>query len=284
MAICQQGSITAAASRLFLTKAAVSMALSELEKQLGQKLFDRINNRLHLNEQGKRLLPLADELLQRAQGIDHLFEQDSEWHGTLRLGASETLGNQLCPWLIAGFHRDRQHRLESLVIANTATIGDKLLEYELDIGLIEGVINHPQLLTLPWIVDEMCLICSPEHPLARLPRVVLADLEQRHWLVREQGSGSREFFMNQLAPELNNWRLAYELNANEALLNSVAAGLGIACVSALAARHAASDGRIVILPSDLPLVRRCQIVMHREKYQSPLFSEFIHYCQAWRMP
>lgn len=73
--VAQEKTITAAAEKLFLSKPAVSMALSELEKQLDHKLFDRNNNRLIINEQGKRLLPLADELLARSNAIENLFDQ-----------------------------------------------------------------------------------------------------------------------------------------------------------------------------------------------------------------
>lgn len=57
-ALTQHKTLTAAAEKLFLSKAAVSLSLGELEKQLGHVLFDRVNNRLVLNQEGKRLLPL----------------------------------------------------------------------------------------------------------------------------------------------------------------------------------------------------------------------------------
>lgn len=73
--VAQEKSITAAAKKLFLTKPAVSMALNELEKQLGHQLFDWYNNRLLINEFGLKLQPLADELLARTQDISTLFDE-----------------------------------------------------------------------------------------------------------------------------------------------------------------------------------------------------------------
>lgn len=70
--ITQHKTLTAASESLFLSKAAVSMALSELEKQIGHHLFDRVNNRLILNQEGQKLLPLADELLNRAKDIERV--------------------------------------------------------------------------------------------------------------------------------------------------------------------------------------------------------------------
>ena len=74
--ITQHSTMTAAAEALFLSKAAVSMALGEMEKQLGHSLFDRVNNRLIINQEGQKLLPLADEILHRAASIDELFSDD----------------------------------------------------------------------------------------------------------------------------------------------------------------------------------------------------------------
>ena len=54
--ITQHTTLSAASERLYLSKAALSMSLSELEKQLGHPLFDRVNHRLILNQEGQKLL------------------------------------------------------------------------------------------------------------------------------------------------------------------------------------------------------------------------------------
>ena len=73
VAIARHGTMTRAADVLFMTKGAVSQALAELESQLGVCVFDRQHARLHLNREGEKLLPLADELLARSQGVAALF-------------------------------------------------------------------------------------------------------------------------------------------------------------------------------------------------------------------
>ncbi|MEF1292050.1 LysR family transcriptional regulator, partial [Vibrio sp. M260118] len=105
ISITQHDTLTSAAEALFLSKAAVSMALSEMEKQIGHSLFDRVNNRLILNQEGQKLLPLADELIERAQDIAQLFDNDQTLSGELRVGASDTIGNQVAPYLLSDFRR-----------------------------------------------------------------------------------------------------------------------------------------------------------------------------------
>ena len=282
VAVSQQESITNAAKKLFITKAAVSMALSELEHQLGKQLFDRNNNRLRLNAHGQRLQPLADELLHRAASIDTLFQQSGQLLGELALGASETIGNHLCSQLLAQFRTKTQHRQQSLHISNSANIASMILHFQLDVGLIEGDIKHPDLEVIPWLLDEMCIICAPDHPLLKQTQVQLPDLAGTHWVLREPGSGSRAFFEAHVAPSLSSWQQTFQLNAIEAQLNFVAADLGLACVSKFSARHALADNRVAILPLAAPLQRQYKIIMHKQKFHSELISAFCEFCQQWQ--
>ncbi|EGR4277678.1 LysR family transcriptional regulator [Vibrio cholerae] len=279
--ITQHKSLTVAAEVLCLSKAAVSVALSELEKQLGHALFDRVNNRLVLNQEGQKLLPMADELLQRAKDIDRLFAEQQVLTGKLRIGSSDTIGNQVAPYLISAFRQLHPHPSQSLFISNSAQVCQKLVDYELDIGLIEGKTLHPDLISTQFSQDEMCIICAPDHPLAQQERLVMSDFEHSDWVLREAGSGSREFFLRVIAPRIEHWIEAFELNTTEALINSVSSGLGLGCLSRLAAKTPQQDGRVVILNVPLDMKRRFWMLVHKEKYQNPLLRQFIEFCPQW---
>jgi len=279
--ITQHKTLTSAAEVLFLSKAAVSMALSELEKQIGHALFDRVNNRLVLNQEGQKLLPLADELLNRSNAITQLFDEGQTLSGELRIGASDTIGNQVAPYLLSQFRQQYQHQSQSLFISNSALICQKLVDYELDIALIEGKTLHPQLISTQFSQDEMCVVCSPSHPLATQDKVTLRDFEQSEWMLREAGSGSREFFLRAIAPRIEHWHEAFELNTTEAIINCVSAGIGFGCLSRLAAETAINDGRITALDVPLDMKRRFWLLVHKEKYQSPLLKRFIDFCHQW---
>ncbi|RXJ72542.1 LysR family transcriptional regulator [Veronia nyctiphanis] len=287
--VAQEKTITAAAEQLFLSKPAVSMALSDMEKLLGQKLFERVNNRLIINEYGNKLLPLADEILSRSDQIQHIFELSDELSGLLKIGASDTIGNQLAPFLLSDFRHQSGHHNQRLLVSNSQTIADKLLAFELDIGLVEGRFDEHEsdedkLLSIsPWLSDEMCIACSPTHPLANEKQLTLYDFEQKDWIVREMGSGTREHFMSRMAPRLNNWKISFELSNTEAIINCAAAGLGLAYLSRHSARHAANGGRIHLLPVPLDLQRQYWLVIHKDKFQTPLLSRFIKFCSQWRV-
>lgn len=279
--ITQHNTLTEASDALFLSKAAVSMALSELEKQIGHALFDRVNHRLILNQEGKKLLPLADELLNRANTIGHLFDDESQLTGLLKVGASDTIGNQVAPHLLSRFRKELKHTSQTLFISNSALICQRLIDYELDIALIEGKTLHPDIISTQFSQDEMCVICSADNPLADEDIVALSSLENSNWMLREAGSGSREFFLRVVAPRIEHWHEAFQLNTTESIINSVSAGIGYACLSKLAAHSAVHDGRVKTLNIPLDMQRRFWLLVHKEKYQSPLLKRFIQFCFEW---
>lgn len=281
-AITQYKTLTAAAEQLCLSKAAISMALAELEKQLSHPLFDRVNNRLILNQEGQQLLPLADELLNRAQQINHLFGDNPALYSKLRLGSSDTIGNHISPYLLSQFRQQHQHLSQSLFISNSATICQKLIDFELDIALIESQTHHPDLISIPFSHDEMCIISAIDHPLAKQKTLTITDLEHSDWVLREPGSGSREVFINTLAPKLNHWQLAFEINTTEALISSVSAGLVLGCLSTLAAQYAIKSGRVSQLTLPISMPRRFWFLIHKDKYQNPLLKSFMAFCQQWQ--
>lgn len=280
VSITQHNTLTAAAEAIFLSKAAASMALSELEKQLGHLLFDRVNHRLILNQEGQKLLPLADELLSRANNINQIFELEAS-AGTLKIGASDTVGNHVAPSLLSDFRASQQHFSQRLFISNSALICQKLLDFELDIALIEGQSHHPDLISTPFSHDEMCVISAVSHVLTTKKVLSLSAFNHSHWVLREPGSGSRNFFLSTVAPTIEPWFESLELNTTESLINCVAEGIGLGCLSKLAAQYALNDGRVTQLAVPINMQRRFWIVIHKNKYQNPLLKRFIEFCHQW---
>src|SRR5690606_7950465 len=126
-----------AAEALSLTQSATSMALAELERQFNTRLFDRHGKRLQLNERGRQILPQAMELIDRAAQLEAVLAGDTAI-GSLRIGATLTIGNYLATLLIGNYmHRYPGSRVE-LGVYNTAQVVDQVAHFKLDFGMIEG--------------------------------------------------------------------------------------------------------------------------------------------------
>lgn len=277
--IARYGNLGLAANELCLSKGAVSQSLQELERQLATPLFDRIHPRLQLNNEGRLLQPAAEELLTRMQDIENLFRPDAEPSGQLRLGASQSIGNYLLPTLLA-ISKQELGLPPKVTITNTHLLCHALANFELDLALIEGENHHPELITEPWLQDEMLVVAHPDHPLVNQGELSLAQLAGETWVLRELQSGSREQFLQQIQPELPHWRAGLELNTLEAVMLAVENGLGISFISRLAVLDRLKDGRLIALPLTRRFPRQLSLIWHKQKYHSASLRHFIHFCRA----
>lgn len=279
VSIARHGSMTAAADALFMTKGAVSQTLAELENQLGVRLFDRQHTRLFINHEGQRLLPVADELLMRMQGVGQLFGDDSA-DRQLRLGCTRTIGSYLLPDMQREFEENNGW-LPRAVIANTQEICGMLNRFEIDIALLEGLPDDSRLVSETWMEDEMIVVAGKNHPLAGEETVSFETLSRQRWLLREEGSSSRAFFDNQLALHLDNPEVVLSLNASDAILLCVYHNLGLTFISGRMLSQPLYAGHFVQLRTEQRFLRKFMLCYHPDKYLSPTLEKWMRFCREW---
>ena len=272
--------ITRAAESLAMSQSAASSALKELESQFDIQLFDRVGKRLQLNELGRLYRPKVESVLAQARELEQAFSKHSE-AGALKVGATLTIGNYLAVGVMAEYMTSPSRPRVSLEVANTATIARRVKDFELDIGLIEGEIQSPELDMIPWREDELVVFCAPEHPLASKGTLTDDDLRQATWIMREQGSGTRQSFergMHGLLPDLN---VLLELEHTEAIKRAVEANLGIGCVSRVVLADAFKRGSLVPLavPEHRRFDRQFYFILHKQKYRSAGIDAWMTLCR-----
>src|ERR1700757_504152 len=262
--VAESGSTAAAAASIALSQSATSAAVNELERVLELQLFDRIGKRLQLNDNGRALLPQALAVLDGAGWIER-WALDRESHiGTLRIGASTTIGNYLLPQVLAGFRdslaeRVRQNWHVQVAIANTAVIASRVAAFELDLGLIEGPCHEPDLTVRPWLEDELVVVAAANDPIlprGQTQRISFETLSNATWLLREEGSGTREIINQLLIPHLHHLRPGIQFGNPEAIKRAAASGLGISCLSRFVVRDLLDTGVLVAPPTELPHLTR----------------------------
>ncbi|GBD31049.1 HTH-type transcriptional activator CmpR [bacterium HR32] len=265
--VVRAGSFSRAAEELRITQPSVSIQVRELERALGVELFEQIGKRIFLTEAGRvleeyavRVLSLLDEA---ERAIRDLKGQAA---GPLRVGANNTPGTYLLPPVLRTL-RERVPEVEvTLEILPTRRVYEKLVRNELDVGVVGDGMRHESIVHFPYYTDEIVAIASPRHPLVLRDEVHAAELLRHRLILRERGSGTREateraFRSLGLVPSA-----AMELQSNEALVQAVAADLGVGVVSRLTAQEAVRRGEVVVLRTpDFQPTRTLWGVRHREK-------------------
>lgn len=285
MAVARSGSTASAAEAIALSQSATSSAINELERVLSLRLFDRSGRRLVLNDNGRALLPRAQALLEGALDVERMGLAPEEQLQMLRIGASTTLGNHVLPRLLAEYLGGRHLAAASwharLAINNSAEICAQVAAFELDIGLIEGPSHEPSLEVNPWLRDELVLVASPTHPMLAQPDAAgkplsINTLRQAVWLVREEGSGTREASDAAVLAHLGGYQRSIELGSSDAIRNASAFGLGVAYLSRFVIDDYVRDGRLAVLESEMPNTeRQCYWVVHRDKHFTPALKAFV---------
>lgn len=272
--------ISRAAASLSMSQSAASGSLKELESLYSIRLFERAGKRLKLNELGRQLWPQAEALLAQAGELDQAISNHKDL-GQLKVGATLTIGNYLAVGLMAHFKARQASARVKLTVANTQAVIDQVLNFELDLGMIEGEINHPDLDIQRWRSDVLIAFCAPDHPLARIKTLTDQHLLQAHWIVREAGSGTRQTFERGMHGLWSSLTIELELEHTEAIKRAVEAGLGISCLSLVSLQEAFKRGTLV--PLDIPgrdFSRDFYLVLHRQKYRSPGILAWLGLCEA----
>jgi DNA-binding transcriptional LysR family regulator len=244
LSVARHDSVSRAAKELGMSQSAASEALSELESQFSIQLFERRGKRLQLSELGRAVRATADAVMAQATEMEaQLANQGSV--GTVRLGATLSIGDYLIPPLMARFMGEHSGARVTLHVANTSEIARKVRNFELDIGIVEGELNEPELQVSRWRPDELVVFCAPGHPFARKRSLTDRDLLSARWIVREPGSGTRQAFERAMHGLLSELDIALELQHTEAIMSSVKAGLGVGCISRIALRDSLEHGTLV---------------------------------------
>ena len=274
--LAQEHSFSKAARRLRVTQPAITQHVANLAREVGVPLVEVVNRRPVLTEAGAYLAERARAIVDAiaALGAD-MTEFKEATTGTLRVGATLTIGTYLMPSLLARYLRDRPQIRADVRIANTSAIAQMLRAHELGIALVEGIIDDPAILTAAFMEDELVVV-APSAMLQNKRRVRAADLAALPFVSREAGSGTRDLGYEALVRTGVRPRVVLELPSIEAILRAVEAGLGVAILSRFAVEPQARAGAVRMLTiGDLPLHRSLFIAAVRERTLSPAQRAFV---------
>ncbi len=282
LATARYENVTRAAETLAMSQSAASGSLKELERQFDMKLFDRLGKRLQLSELGQQLRPQVESLLEQARSLEQALTGE-EVVGRLEIGATLTIGNYIAVNMIADFRQQNARSDIILRVANTETIAKQVAGFELDMGLIEGELQHPDLDIVHWRRDELVVFAAPNHPLSTSTALSDQDLLTLPWIVREPGSGTRQAFDRAMQGILTDLHIGMELQHTEGIKRAVEAGLGVGCLSQICVAEAFKRGSLV--PLKVPgrdFRREWYLITHRDKFHSAALKRWLTLClETW---
>ncbi|WP_127584353.1 selenium metabolism-associated LysR family transcriptional regulator [Paenibacillus koleovorans] len=244
--VAEKGSFSMAAQALHMTQPAVTMQVQGLEDYFGTKLFQRSTKRIEITEAGRTLLPFAKRSIELIKETDVAMSKFTHMvEGRLQLGASLTIGEYVLPRLLGPFSREYPNISVSMKVINTTQILEEILNHQLNFGLVEAPVLHPDVRTEVVLNDELKLIVPSDHPLAQQDKVIPEDLLHYPFILREQGSGTRQVMEKELERVglgAGRLKIVMELGSTGAIKSAVEAGLGITVLSPSSVKHEVALG------------------------------------------
>jgi DNA-binding transcriptional LysR family regulator len=276
LTVARRSSFTRAAEELHLTQPAVSMHIRKLERAIGASLFDYIGRRVSLTATGQvlsqyaeRVLALEDEL--RAS----LADLDDVCQGPFAIGTSTTIGISILPDLLRRFVAEHPQVTLHVRIGMGDEILQGLLDGQLDVGIMTGVVADERIEAEPVFEDELVLIVPPDHRWATVPSIGPHELVGEPLLLPGQNSWNRSLIGRQLAAQGVTPDVVAESNSHIAIARIVEAGVGAAIVSRLSVADELTQGRLrQVVLRDVDFRRPVHLLMHRDKHRTPTMRAF----------
>lgn len=268
VAVAEREHVTRAAVDLNLTQSATSAAIAALETRYDIKLFNRIGRRIELTQAGRLFLVEARAVLARAATAETVLDDIAGLkRGSLRLAASQTVGNYWLPPLMHRYRASYPGIALALTIGNTETVADTVREGVADLGFVEGPVDDQALSVTPVAEDEMVLVVSPTLSRPSGSALSKADLKAMRWVFREPGSATRALFekaMTKTGLRVSDINMVLELPSNEAVRAAVEDGAGAAVLSKLVVAASIEAGSLIDLNFILPK-RQFFALHHRDR-------------------
>lgn len=276
LAVAQDGSFSKAARKLYRTQPAISKQVQALEESLGIPLFNRVGKSVLLTEAGNILRDHANIAFQTLDDARETINQlRGLQKGQLSIGAASTIGTYMLPQALGEMKAQFPGIEIALVITNKARVIQRVLNHEVELGFVGPPVEPVELEREKYLLDELVLIMAPTHRLAGRESVAVKDLAEEVFVLREQGSGTREIMEEELARMNVSLKKAMELGSSAAIKQAVAANLGISIVSKFAITLEILQGRLTTarLPK-LNLRRQLYIIHHKGRILSPAARQF----------
>jgi DNA-binding transcriptional LysR family regulator len=256
-----------------MSQSAISLSVKSLEEKLSEPLFDRIGKKLVLNERGRLFYEQTRSHYLALRDAQNLFKGE-KLSGILKIASSKTIGNFIIPEVVYLFLEKNPSIKIKKDIKNSSSIIKMVKAGEIDIGFIESECGERDVVYEKFASDRLVVVSSDE-TLSK-GEFFIDELFSKRWLMREEGSGTRELFfqaLGRVGEELSIFMEFSEFDEMKRVLKRDKSS--IACISKLAVEEELKRGELFEVEiKNIEFERELFIVYHKDKYQSMLFRAF----------
>jgi len=278
-ALAENPHLSKLSKEIDLSQSAISLAIKSLEGKLSEHLFDRIGKKLVLNERGKVFRKETYPHFLALKDAGSFFKQD-KLSGVIKIASSKTIGNFILPPLLFDFVEENPDISIIKEIKNSAQIVQMVREGSIDMGIIETECDEPTIIK-EFLGEDKLVVVSSDKKLAEKSHYI-DELLQKRWLIREEGSGTRELFLQTLGDMSKSLDIAMECTEFEEMKTLLLRyPETMTCISRFAIKRELESGLLFeINLKNISLKRKLYIIYNKQKYKTVLFDTFYAFIKA----
>src|SRR6184192_735695 len=274
--VARLSSFSKAAETCFRTQPAISSQIRALEEEVGAKLFDRSGGKVSLTQPGKAFQKYAEQQMEaRKQMIAALAEMEKVPRGELVVGANEGTCLHILPEVFAEFKKQYPGVAVSIRRSERTKVLESIIDNSVDFGVISIPVSDNRLTVVTIHRDELVLIASARHPLARIKSASIADAVKFPLLLPKLGR-TRDALEELFHARGMKPNISMELDSSELLKRFVAADVGVGFIARSNVVEDVKAGVLAAVPiKDAQIRRDLALVFRKDKALSRAALAFI---------
>ena len=262
VAVFEEGSITRAARRVHVVQPALSMQIAKLERELGQRLFERLPKSMVPTAEGRTLYRLVQPILRDlAEARRHMKRLCGEISGRVTIGVLSSLAGSVVPAVLARFAEAYPQVEVSIADGYTSTFIDWVNAGALDLAIINKPPRRIGLVSHPLLDEEMVVVGARDTPLPVSVPISMRDLAQVE-LILSGRHGLRVELDRHLAAEDVAVAPRLELDSLPSIAEFVARTRWFTVLPRLAVGRELVDGSLKAYRIVKPRIARQLVVVH----------------------
>ena len=277
-AVARYESFTLASKELKISQPALSIQIKRFEDELGLKLFNRIGNRIKLNENGQTLYRYSQAIFDIVSEAEHVLQNKLEHiTGTVNVGSSNTPGTYILPIVIAEYKKRYPDVSINLHVGNTSEIAQLVNSGSLDFAINGGKnVYHKDVVVEEMMLDDLVLIASPDTIYATLDKVDDEILAEMEFVVHQPDSQLYTYYKSFIESRDIPENVSISLGSIDAIKHAIFARIGVSLVPYTSVEVELNSGLLasIPLPGEVPKYPY-SLIYHCNKYISPPGVKFI---------
>ncbi len=273
--VARQRSVSKAAERLFVTQPAVSMQIRQLEDAFGLALIEPVGRNIRLTEAGEAFLFHTQAAMGQLKDLEaQMADFVGMKQGRIDLAVVST-AKYFIPMLLVRFGKLHSGINIQLKIDNRENILGMLGRNEADLVVMGRAPADMDCEATPFATNPLTIVAAPDHPLVRRKKLPFSALADFHFVVREEGSGTRAAMERLFKEQHTELKVTMEMPSNETIKQAVMAGMGLSFLSMRTVRHELASGHIATVDIEgLPQMGHWYITHLKQKKLSPAARAF----------